>query len=126
MIWEKRQREIEVVELEALQRDLADRGLAYSGIRNRQEKELHEKFTAEINMARIRMESEEQNGSSWVPNGNWKPFILSVCTAILTSIIVSYISHYLPFLNADSTKNGAGSESVRPATAFATPNVAMV
>lgn len=68
-IWEKQKwREYEA-ELKKLEEDFAARGLAFSGIRNREEKELKVKYDSEIEIARLGI--KENEGDTYVEILEW-------------------------------------------------------
>ncbi len=94
-VWERQKRKEEKEALEALQETFASNGLAYSGQRAKAEERLREKFVAEIETARLKMEDEEHQKISWVPNGNWRPWVLSLLTSIVASIIAVLASLFL-------------------------------
>ncbi len=94
-IWEKQQKVMYKMELDKLQNDLANRGLIFSGIRNEQEAHLKDRFDSEISIARIRMEEDAARKSSWFPDGNWRPFVLSSVTSVVIATAIFYLTDYI-------------------------------
>lgn len=75
-------------DLAELQEDLVNRGLTYSSIRTQAEERLKQKHEAEVKMMKLRMEEAESERKSWVPGGNWRPFILSSIVSVLVGFVV--------------------------------------
>ena len=94
-VWKKRQEQVYQNRLEALRNDMAKRGLTSSGIRDKAEADLKDEFESDIEIARIYVEEEEAKKKSWVPDGNWRPFIASAIVSILIAVSVFFLTDYI-------------------------------
>ena|SRR3989344_3070649 len=92
-VWKKQKEKNFEIEIEKLRNDFAKRGLAQSGMRNKAEVDLRTRYDSEIEMERLRMETEEKTKKQWFPNGNWRPFLLSAIVSILVGVIVYFLTH---------------------------------
>lgn len=55
------------------------------------ENNIRKKYQEEIELMKKVVHDEEVQRSAWVPNGNWRPMIVSLGLSIITAILVRYL-----------------------------------